>query len=149
MRKYKYLILKLFIQPSVLTPFNITALSPTLCNCPFLRLSCHECPCCQQPHYVTCNDSTLTTLDRPDPSRKYLPYPPVPFPPDYNRRWPSRRTTASPTWLSTDLRDGNQALVNPMTNATKLKLFRLVSIPRCPTLPDNPQRTCPNRLQRN
>ncbi|KAF5371465.1 hypothetical protein D9615_009592 [Tricholomella constricta] len=59
-----------------------------------------------------------------DPSTKYLPYPEVPFPPGYIRRWPNRRTTAAPRWLSTDLRDGNQALVNPMSNATKLELFR-------------------------
>ncbi|GLB33201.1 putative 2-isopropylmalate synthase [Lyophyllum shimeji] len=59
-----------------------------------------------------------------DPSTKYLPYPDVPFPPGYVRRWPTRRTTVAPRWLSTDLRDGNQALVNPMSNATKLELFR-------------------------
>ncbi|KAF8075788.1 2-isopropylmalate synthase [Lyophyllum atratum] len=60
----------------------------------------------------------------PDPSTKYLPYPAVPFPSNYVRRWPNRRTTVAPTWLSTDLRDGNQALVNPMSNTTKLELFR-------------------------
>ncbi|TFK34520.1 2-isopropylmalate synthase [Crucibulum laeve] len=59
-----------------------------------------------------------------DPSSKYLPYPAVPFPADYVRRWPTQRTTVAPTWLSTDLRDGNQALVNPMSNETKLELFR-------------------------
>ncbi|KAF5363759.1 hypothetical protein D9756_001105 [Leucocoprinus leucothites] len=59
-----------------------------------------------------------------DPSVKYLPYPDVPFPPGYVRKWPTRRTTAAPRWLSTDLRDGNQALVNPMSNETKLELFR-------------------------
>ncbi|RDB20299.1 2-isopropylmalate synthase [Hypsizygus marmoreus] len=59
-----------------------------------------------------------------DPATKYLPYPAVPFSPDYARRWPTQRTTSSPIWLSTDLRDGNQALVNPMSNATKLELFR-------------------------
>ncbi|TDL22204.1 2-isopropylmalate synthase [Rickenella mellea] len=61
-----------------------------------------------------------------DPSTKYTPYPPVPFPPNYNRKWPTGRITVAPTWLSTDLRDGNQALVNPMSNATKLELFRLL-----------------------
>ncbi|KAK0455695.1 2-isopropylmalate synthase [Desarmillaria tabescens] len=62
----------------------------------------------------------------PNPAEKYLPYLAVKFPPDYARQWPTRRTTISPTWLSTDLRDGNQALVNPMTNKTKLELFRLL-----------------------
>ncbi|KAF9460955.1 2-isopropylmalate synthase [Collybia nuda] len=64
-----------------------------------------------------------------DPSKKYLPYTAVPFPADYIRQWPNRRTTVAPTWLSTDLRDGNQALVNPMSNTTKLELFR--EIVRC------------------
>ncbi|KAK0490273.1 2-isopropylmalate synthase [Armillaria novae-zelandiae] len=62
----------------------------------------------------------------PNPAKKYLPYPAVNFPPNYVRQWPARRTTVSPTWLSTDLRDGNQALVNPMSNTTKLELFRLL-----------------------
>ncbi|KAF8826982.1 hypothetical protein HHX47_DHR5000871 [Lentinula edodes] len=61
-----------------------------------------------------------------DPSLKYLPYPSVPFSDGYIRQWPNKRTTTSPIWLSTDLRDGNQALVNPMSNATKLELFRLL-----------------------
>ncbi|KAL0948955.1 hypothetical protein HGRIS_009060 [Hohenbuehelia grisea] len=62
-----------------------------------------------------------------DPSTKYLPYPAVNFPEGYVRQWPTRRATAPPTWLSTDLRDGNQALVNPMNNTTKLELFRLLA----------------------
>ncbi|KAF8984433.1 hypothetical protein BDQ17DRAFT_1188454, partial [Cyathus striatus] len=59
-----------------------------------------------------------------DPSTKYLPYTNVSFPKGYVRQWPNNRTTVSPTWLSTDLRDGNQALANPMSNSTKLELFR-------------------------
>ncbi|KAJ7679301.1 2-isopropylmalate synthase [Mycena polygramma] len=62
----------------------------------------------------------------PDPSTKYVPYRAVPFPPGYARQWPNKRTTSAPTWLSTDLRDGNQALVNPMSNATKLELFKVL-----------------------
>ncbi|KAJ7452837.1 2-isopropylmalate synthase [Mycena latifolia] len=62
----------------------------------------------------------------PDPSTKYVPYRAVPFPPGYARQWPNQRTTSAPHWLSTDLRDGNQALVNPMSNATKLELFKLL-----------------------
>ncbi|KAK7444061.1 2-isopropylmalate synthase (Alpha-isopropylmalate synthase) (Alpha-IPM synthetase) [Stygiomarasmius scandens] len=61
-----------------------------------------------------------------DPSTKYLPYPDVPFPEGYIRKWPTKRTTVAPRWLSTDLRDGNQALVNPMSNTTKLELFKLL-----------------------
>ncbi|KAF5364691.1 hypothetical protein D9758_005620 [Tetrapyrgos nigripes] len=59
-----------------------------------------------------------------DPSTKYLPYSEVPFPKGYVRKWPTKRNTVAPRWLSTDLRDGNQALINPMSNAAKLELFR-------------------------
>jgi 2-isopropylmalate synthase len=57
-----------------------------------------------------------------DPS-KYRPYPPVERP---QRRWPDRVLTAPPTWCAVDLRDGNQALVKPMSVAQKLRLFRLL-----------------------
>ncbi|KZV92623.1 aldolase [Exidia glandulosa HHB12029] len=56
-----------------------------------------------------------------DPSQKYLPYPDVP---PFTRTWPAKRVTKAPIWLSTCLRDGNQALVNPMSNAVKLDFFR-------------------------
>ncbi|KAJ7595901.1 2-isopropylmalate synthase [Mycena floridula] len=62
----------------------------------------------------------------PDPATKYVPYREVPFPSSYVRQWPSKRTTSAPRWLSTDLRDGNQALVNPMSNPTKLELFKVL-----------------------
>ncbi|KAF9261117.1 2-isopropylmalate synthase [Marasmius fiardii PR-910] len=61
-----------------------------------------------------------------DPAIKYRPYTEVPFPKGYVRQWPTKRTTEPPVWLSTDLRDGNQALVNPMNNATKLEFFKLL-----------------------
>ena len=56
-----------------------------------------------------------------DPSKKYRPYPPVDLP---NRQWPSRALTTVPVWCSTDLRDGNQALFEPMSRETKKRLFR-------------------------
>ncbi|MHB1288236.1 2-isopropylmalate synthase, partial [Georgenia sp.] len=43
-----------------------------------------------------------------------------------DRRWPTRRTTAAPRWLSTDLRDGNQALIEPMDAARKRRMFDLL-----------------------
>jgi 2-isopropylmalate synthase len=55
-----------------------------------------------------------------DPSTKYRPFPPVQLP---NRRWPSRQITAAPLWCSTDLRDGNQALFEPMNRPTKKRFF--------------------------
>jgi 2-isopropylmalate synthase len=56
-----------------------------------------------------------------DPSKKYRPYPAIDLP---NRQWPSRSLTTVPVWCSTDLRDGNQALFEPMSRETKKRLFR-------------------------
>src|SRR5580765_228899 len=56
----------------------------------------------------------------PNPRTKCRPFPTVDLP---DRQWPSRRLTAAPIWLSTDLRDGNQALFDPMNKAKKLRLF--------------------------
>jgi 2-isopropylmalate synthase len=56
-----------------------------------------------------------------DPSKKYRPYPPVDLP---NRQWPSRTLNRVPVWCSTDLRDGNQALFEPMSRDTKKRLFK-------------------------
>ncbi len=54
------------------------------------------------------------------PHTKYRPFPPIAL---ADRQWPSRVLTAPPIWLSTDLRDGNQALFEPMNGDTKLRLF--------------------------
>ena len=58
-----------------------------------------------------------------DPSVKYRPFPPIDLP---DRRWPSRTITRPPRWLSTDLRDGNQALIDPMDAEKKTRLFDLL-----------------------
>ncbi|RBP49702.1 2-isopropylmalate synthase [Arenicella xantha] len=44
----------------------------------------------------------------------------------YDRRWPSRTIEAAPAWCSVDLRDGNQALIEPMTPAQKLEMFEML-----------------------
>jgi len=54
---------------------------------------------------------------------KYRPYPPVELP---NRAWPSRAITEAPIWCSVDLRDGNQALIDPMNSSRKQRLFDLL-----------------------
>ena len=56
-----------------------------------------------------------------DPSRKYRPFPSIDL---ANRQWPSRTLSCAPVWLSTDLRDGNQALFEPMNRERKLRLFQ-------------------------
>ena len=58
-----------------------------------------------------------------DPSRKYRPFPQVPLP---DRQWPSRTITAPPRWLSTDLRDGNQSIIDPMDAVKKNRFFDLL-----------------------
>jgi 2-isopropylmalate synthase len=58
-----------------------------------------------------------------DPSVKYRPFPQVDLP---DRQWPSRTITQAPRWLSTDLRDGNQALADPMNAEKKQRFFDLL-----------------------
>ena len=58
-----------------------------------------------------------------DPSAKYRPFPQVPLP---DRQWPGRTITRPPRWLSTDLRDGNQAIVDPMDAVKKNRFFDLL-----------------------
>lgn len=58
-----------------------------------------------------------------DPSAKYSPFPPVNL---SDRQWPSHAITRAPRWLSTDLRDGNQAIVDPMDSAKKTRFFNLL-----------------------
>ena len=57
------------------------------------------------------------------PHWKYRPYDTVELP---DRRWPDAVVSAAPVWCSTDLRDGNQALVNPMDSARKRRFFELL-----------------------
>jgi len=53
--------------------------------------------------------------------KKYDPYPAVKID---NRQWPSNIITKPPTWCSVDLRDGNQALVEPMDSVRKMRMFK-------------------------
>jgi len=58
-----------------------------------------------------------------DPSTKYRPFPTIDIP---DRTWPSNVITRAPRWLSTDLRDGNQALIDPMDAEKKTRFFDLL-----------------------
>ncbi|SOY69182.1 2-isopropylmalate synthase (plasmid) [Cupriavidus taiwanensis] len=63
---------------------------------------------------------------RVNPATKYRPAATVDLP---DRTWPGRTITRAPRWMSTDLRDGNQALIEPMNPARKLRFFeQLVKI---------------------
>lgn len=58
-----------------------------------------------------------------DPKGKYRPFEAVPI---KNRTWPDNKITKAPVWCSVDLRDGNQALINPMGVDQKLEFFDLL-----------------------
>ncbi len=56
-----------------------------------------------------------------NPSQKYAAYVPIALP---DRQWPDKTLTHAPRWLSTDLRDGNQALAEPMDIPRKLRFWK-------------------------
>src|SRR5207247_9786280 len=57
------------------------------------------------------------------PGGKYRPYPSVGL---AGRKWPDRAITTAPAWCSVDLRDGNQALIDPMDVTRKRRLFEVL-----------------------
>ncbi|MFF5917461.1 2-isopropylmalate synthase [Streptomyces flavochromogenes] len=69
--------------------------------------------------------TNATQLQKPSgmPIHKYGRYEQVRIP---DRTWPEQRITKAPRWLSTDLRDGNQALIDPMSPARKREMFDLL-----------------------
>ncbi|MCU6433121.1 2-isopropylmalate synthase [Undibacterium sp. Jales W-56] len=58
-----------------------------------------------------------------NPAAKYRAFPPVQL---TNRTWPDKVITRPPIWMSTDLRDGNQALIEPMSPEKKLRFFEML-----------------------
>jgi 2-isopropylmalate synthase len=58
-----------------------------------------------------------------NPSSKYRAFPAINLP---DRQWPSRTITQAPIWMSTDLRDGNQSLFEPMNGARKMQMFKML-----------------------
>ena len=57
------------------------------------------------------------------PVHRYVPFHPVDLP---DRTWPNKRMDKAPKWSSVDLRDGNQALIDPMDTPRKLAMFKLL-----------------------
>ena len=55
------------------------------------------------------------------PATKYTAFPPVKL---ADRQWPNKILTQAPAWMSTDLRDGNQALFEPMNGERKMRMFK-------------------------
>lgn len=74
---------------------------------------------------MTLQHSGFTNTQRPSgmPVHRYRPFPPIDLP---DRTWPSAQITQAPRWLSTDLRDGNQALIDPMSPERKHRMFDLL-----------------------
>ena len=68
---------------------------------------------------------SVRNAQQPSPMafQRYRPYPQIDLP---DRTWPNRVMTAAPRWCAVDLRDGNQALIDPMTPARKLRMFQLL-----------------------
>jgi 2-isopropylmalate synthase len=69
----------------------------------------HDMPAPQQPS--------------PMPFHRYAPFTPIDLP---DRTWPSKVITQAPLWSAVDLRDGNQALIDPMTPVRKRRMFELL-----------------------
>ena len=67
--------------------------------------------------------TSFTPTPSPMPRHRYTRFPPVSLP---DRQWPSRSITQAPRWLATDLRDGNQSLIDPMNPARKRAMFDLL-----------------------
>ena len=59
----------------------------------------------------------------PNAAEKYVPFKPVPLP---DRKWPNAVITKPPIWCAVDLRDGNQALIEPMDSDRKTRMFKLL-----------------------
>ncbi len=74
---------------------------------------------------MTLQNSGFRNTQRPSgmPVHRYGAFPPVELP---DRTWPDQQLSAAPRWLSTDLRDGNQALIDPMSPERKHRMFDLL-----------------------
>ena len=82
--------------------------------------------------------SSIIAQPSPMPRHRYTRFPQVELP---DRQWPTRQITHAPRWLATDLRDGNQSLIDPMNPARKRAMFDLlVAVAQTPTPPRNGRR---------
>src|SRR5947209_15922187 len=80
----------------------------------------------EEPHLMSLTRSnSYANIQQPSgmPIDKYVPFPPIDL---RDRTWPSRTITAAPQWCSVDLRDGNQALIDPMSPQRKRRMFDLL-----------------------
>ena len=73
--------------------------------------------------YSTSYDMRNAQQASPMAWQRYSPFTPLDLP---DRSWPSKVISQAPRWCAVDLRDGNQALIDPMTPARKLRMFQLL-----------------------
>ena len=76
----------------------------------------------QATRNATTRTAKITPKNAAFDFRKYRPFAFAPSLPD--RTWPSKTIETSPIWASVDLRDGNQALIDPMTIEQKMRFFK-------------------------
>jgi len=74
---------------------------------------------------TTANQYETRNSQKPSamPFDRYQPFTPIDLP---DRTWPNSVIERAPRWCAVDLRDGNQALIDPMTPQRKLRLFQLL-----------------------
>lgn len=74
---------------------------------------------------MTSNPDNMLSPQTPSlmPWQRYQPFPSIDLP---DRTWPTRVITQAPRWCAVDLRDGNQALIDPMTPSRKKRMFELL-----------------------
>jgi len=89
----------------------------------FVRTVCDRIDCL--PPNETASEQKLKEKLVATNVPKYVAPQPIDLP---ERQWPGRTIQTSPLWCSVDLRDGNQALPNPLDPAQKLEYFKLLDI---------------------
>jgi 2-isopropylmalate synthase len=92
------------------------------------RFPCNNAIVCgSRPRKLSSIESRHAHEDRammlPNPAAKYRPFAPIAL---TDRQWPNKVIDRAPIWMSTDLRDGNQALFEPMNVERKMRMFRTV-----------------------
>jgi 2-isopropylmalate synthase len=87
--------------------------------CPQQKQTIATRPRYREAHSILQKEELTMAYDH----KKYRPFPQLER---RNRRWPDRRIERAPIWCAVDLRDGNQALVKPMTVSQKLRMFQLL-----------------------
>jgi 2-isopropylmalate synthase len=84
-------------------------------------------PAALQPHSAVSANPFSNYQEQPimlnNPATKYRAFPAIPL---ADRQWPNKTITRPPIWMSTDLRDGNQSLIEPMSVEKKLRFFEML-----------------------